>query len=167
MEKYNFEEMAWVEWDSMLNGHKTKHVGYIIKKIMPYINVTQEMIEKINPSFQLKMGYENKTRNIVSYLIKLPYNNIIYWPPTDQLRILNDCNWHFIYDNINKDAIDCSDRKKLLKIFSLLKQLFDIDYLETYYYIEQYGINKRFWFAVDNDIEFVAKIENLKAKENK
>ena len=150
----------WVCWKTKLKGEEIFNYGMIYAIVPPYVPITK----KILGEFTMKSGYEDKTRNVVSYLIAKPNETQLSWPATDQLNLLDSHNWHRIYNDVDMSKVNRNDRYKLLATLQLLYNLFGDNFEETDFYIESFGVEKRFWFAIYNNVEYIARIEDIRRK---
>jgi hypothetical protein len=96
-------------------------------------------------------------RNDVSYLIKTPDSNVLFW--VSKCWALTPENEHILTEQ-RKVTIKATDRTDRLKIKKQLR-LMGADFTESEDMINTEG-GRRIWFATTDGVEYLKRVENIK-----
>ncbi len=157
-----YQKNDYVYWTFSSKGKQYERAGEVCFIVPPYENP-----KKYVPSYYTFFSRGTKTRDVVSFLIRVPGSKVLYWPPLESLQPLPLNKWDILYSQKTRirtkdySMIDRTDREKIIKICSLIEYIYGDRYFENDNFITVPMWGKRFWFGIKNRREYLKKVEEF------
>jgi hypothetical protein len=150
-----------VQWSYNVDDKLVERYGTVFEIIPPNRN-PQEYVHN-NHTLFTKVPF----RSEISYLVKVPGSNKLYWPHTSILAPLYDKTKLYTQEAPSKlkviaGKINRYDREAIKAICKITKLIFGDEYFEgkNFLTFPQWGY--RFWFDVKGGVEFIKEVEKFK-----
>lgn len=149
-----------VYWIANVKGVFYEKAGIIHAVVPPYKDPSKYVGD-------YKFYGRGKPRDVLSFLVRAPFSDNLYWPDTEHLADLPNNKWYLLYTsetaNVKpKIPQGGGDRNKIRDLCILFNALYGDVWHENDKYIIVPAWGKRFTFSVADGMECLTKVEEFK-----